>query len=283
MRLIVVYIFLSVSFIVFSSCDKEENTPNPSIEEYLKSSDIRDYSITESGLIYTIDQIGNGAYPTFNDSVTISYEGYLTDGFVFDKSDEQVPFGFVLGTGQVIEGFEEGIKLFQEGGSGTLYIPSELAYGESGRGSIGRNEDLIFEISLLDVDQRGSNVSIEEYLETHDLSDFISTDSGLMYRIVNSGNGTKSDDGATVTVDYEGFHLNGESFDSTYDRDESFTFELGDSNIITGFNEAVALLELNSKGEFLLPYELAYGKYGAAGIIAPFEDIRFEIELLEIK
>ena len=107
---------------------------------------------TESGLLYRIDREGEGAQATLDtDVVLVNYEGKTRDGKVFDSSYErEEPISFPLNG--VIKGWTEGMKLVKAGGQITLWIPSELAYGENGAGSdIGPNEALEFKVELLEV------------------------------------------------------------------------------------------------------------------------------------
>lgn len=108
-------------------------------------------TVTESGLQYRVLESGDGTTPKAGDTVEVHYEGTLTDGTVFDSSYERgEPVQFKVG--QVIEGWQEALKLMSEGDTWELVIPSELAYGESGQGPIGPNEVLSFKVELLGVD-----------------------------------------------------------------------------------------------------------------------------------
>lgn len=107
---------------------------------------------TESGLLYRIDRQGSDVQATKDeDVVLVHYEGKTRNGNIFDSSYERnEPISF--GLNQVIKGWTEGMKLVGEGGQITLWIPSELAYGERGAGAdIGPNEALTFKVELLKV------------------------------------------------------------------------------------------------------------------------------------
>ena len=117
------------------------------IQEYVTSNNL-DAKQKESGLFYVISKEGNGNYPTANDDVTVRYKGYTTDGSVFDESDQE---GITFNLKEVIKGWTEGIQEFKEGGKGMLLIPSQLAYGEKGSGTIQPNTVLIFDIELLTI------------------------------------------------------------------------------------------------------------------------------------
>lgn len=97
---------------------------------------------------------GTGASPKKGDTVVVHYTGWLTDGVKFDSSvDRNDPFAFVLGTGQVIRGWDEGVATMKVGDKAKFTIPPELAYGREGYpGAIPPNATLIFEVELLSIE-----------------------------------------------------------------------------------------------------------------------------------
>lgn len=104
---------------------------------------------TASGLQYKVITEGKGVAPKATDVVMVNYEGRLIDGTVFDSSYERgEPVEFALN--QVIPGWTEGLQLMKPGAKYELYIPSDLAYGESGNPDIEPNSTLIFTVELLD-------------------------------------------------------------------------------------------------------------------------------------
>jgi len=109
-------------------------------------------STTESGLQYSIISEGEGENADSGNVVTVHYSGFLADGTKFDSSVERDdPFSFLLGTGQVIPGWEEGLKLMRKGGKARLVIPPELGYGGVSVGTIPPNSTLFFDVELVDM------------------------------------------------------------------------------------------------------------------------------------
>lgn len=121
---------------------------NAFLEENRGRQDIR---ITDSGLQYEVLEEGDGPTPSDSDRVRVHYHGTLIDGTVFDSSvDRGEPA--VFGVNQVIPGWTEALKLMPVGSKWKIYLPAELAYGESGAGGqIGPNSVLIFEVELLEI------------------------------------------------------------------------------------------------------------------------------------
>jgi peptidyl-prolyl cis-trans isomerase A (cyclophilin A) len=108
---------------------------------------------TDSGLRYKIIQKGSGVQAEKGKSVSVHYEGSLDNGQVFDSSYRRKdPITFTLGIGQVIQGWDEGIALLQEGDKARFVIPSYLGYGERGAGGvIPPNATLVFDVELVKV------------------------------------------------------------------------------------------------------------------------------------
>jgi FKBP-type peptidyl-prolyl cis-trans isomerase len=111
------------------------------------------FEATESGLRYQILQKGEGAKAEKGKTVSVHYKGSLTDGTVFDSSYKRnEPIDFVLGAGQVISGWDEGISLLNVGDKARFVIPSDLAYGARGAGGvIPPNAILIFDVELMGI------------------------------------------------------------------------------------------------------------------------------------
>ena len=108
---------------------------------------------TDSGLKYVDVVVGTGASPTRGKQVKVHYTGTLENGTKFDSSvDRKKPFSFIIGVGQVIKGWDEGVMGMKVGGKRKLVIPANLGYGARGAGGvIPPNATLLFDVELLDV------------------------------------------------------------------------------------------------------------------------------------
>ena len=121
-----------------------------------------------------------------------------------------------------------------------------------------------------------------EFLEENAKRDGVTvTASGLQYEVLTTGEGAVPTASDTVSTHYHGTLINGEVFDSSYDRGQPAEFPVG--GVIAGWTEALQLMTTGSKWRLTIPYNLAYGEQGAGGKIGPFSTLIFDIELLEIK
>jgi FKBP-type peptidyl-prolyl cis-trans isomerase FklB len=103
-----------------------------------------------SGLQYMVLTTGTGPKPTMNDKVKCNYSGSLIDGKVFESS-YTTGQPVVFGVGQVIRGWTEALQLMPTGSKWRLFIPSDMAYGDSGSGPIPPGSTLIFDVELLEI------------------------------------------------------------------------------------------------------------------------------------
>jgi peptidyl-prolyl cis-trans isomerase A (cyclophilin A) len=112
---------------------------------------------------------------------------------------------------------------------------------------------------------------------------FDKTESGLRYKMIQKGNGKKAENGKTVSVHYTGQLEDGKVFDSSYPRKKPIEFPLGMGNVIEGWDEGIALLQVGDKARFVIPSDLAYGTRGAGGVIPPNATLIFDVELMDVK
>ena len=137
-----------IAFSIFNNSTVGSTTSMTGIPEYNPDELVS----TASGLQYLDIETGTGDNPQTGQTVSVHYTGWLTDGTKFDSSvDRGQPFEFPLGTGSVIQGWDEGVAGMQVGGTRLLVIPSDLAYGQTGAGGglIPGGATLVFQVELL--------------------------------------------------------------------------------------------------------------------------------------
>jgi peptidylprolyl isomerase len=200
---------------------------------------------------------GTGAEAKKGKTVVVHYTGTFQNGKKFDSSvDRNDPFVFDLGSGQVIKGWDQGIAGMKVGGKRKLVIPSELAYGKKGRGTIPPDAALTFEVELLGLPE----VTIVDE---------------------KVGDGAEAKPGTELTVHYTGTLKDGTKFDSSRDRGKPITMELGAGQVIKGWEQGIPGMKVGGKRKLIIPPELGYGKQ-AQGPIPPNSELNFDVELLGV-
>ena len=229
---------------------------------------------TSSGLQYTLKEIGEGPEADSGDIVEVHYTGFLIDSTKFDSSkDRNTPFSFKIGSGQVIEGWDEGVSYLRVGDKATFVLPADIAYGERATGEIPANSTLIFDIEVLSL-KPGAKPFIVDGQDT------TSYPSGLkIIKLIENPDSVLPAKGEMVKVDYSGYLLNGKMFDSSVDRGEPIEFPVGTGRVIKGWDEALLLLRKGEKARLIIPSDLAYGKSGAGKVIPPDATLIFDVEL----
>ena len=249
---------------------------------------------TESGIKYFDETIGEGKDTKFGDLISIHFKGWVivdsTNLFSDWTADStRLPYmigdsyrqgqvvKFVLGEDAFIRGTDEGIVGMKPNGKRMIVIPSELAYGEQGVGPVPPNADLKVFIELLEVQD-----PVVTELWDVDQTKLQTSESGLKYVIIEEGEGDIATDGNVVTVHYSGFLEDGTKFDSSVERDEPFSFVIGNKQVIAGWDEGIRLLKKGGKARFVIPPSLGYGDI-TAGKIPPNSTLVFDVELLDVK
>ena len=121
------------------------------IKGYIEENNLSGFESLDNGLHYKTLELGNQKYPEIGDTLNVEYVGQLLNGREFDRNYTNQPFELILGSGEVIQGWELGLPYVDEEGEMILIIPSGLAYGNTSTNSIPENSVLIFRIKLLEI------------------------------------------------------------------------------------------------------------------------------------
>ncbi len=235
-------------------------------------------TITEDGLEITDTEVGAGDEAQNGDFLTIHFRGSLEDGQVFESTFErEEPIVVQVGTGQLpIKGWDDGMIGMREGGKRSLVIPPNLAFGEEGvPGFIPGGENIYMDIELVSIMKPPTPLDFDH-------SELQSTESGLQYYVHEEGSGEKPEPGDMVSVHYSGFLEDGTMFDSSKLRNQTFVFQVGQGQVIPGWDEGLLDMSVGEKRTLVIPPELGYGEQGAGQVIPPNATIIFDVELVEI-
>ncbi len=250
----------------------------------------------ENGLKYTDDTVGTGREAKMGDLVSIKFSAWAikdsTENPFKDwindtsKAKQSIgstekmgkPYKYLLKEGSFIKGSAEGIAGMKVGGTRTIIIPSDLAYGKQGIGPIPPNTNLKAVITLVDAKE-----PVVANIWDVDTTKYKTTKDGLKYAIVEEGTGAQPDSGDLVTVDYSGYLAKDSTkFDSSVERDEPFTFKLGAHMVIPGWDEGIALMKKGGKARLVIPPSLGYGTRPNR-VIPPNSTLIFDVHLIDVK
>lgn len=298
---------------VFGACDPSLQTPeeeqkmksDEELAEYLSKNNIEAQK-DESGFYFepvTTKPEGMEILPEY--LVELHYKIETTEGVKIGDNLDQSPVMVKYNVQQFLPvGIDMGLSKMKVGETYRFYIPSYLAYWDFYTDELAQFSNVIAEVTLEDAYTEESFQLarqdtlkkyaleyLEENKEMYNLtSDSLhTTSSGLHYIIVEQGEGKQIKEGFRVSVHYSGRFLNGEKFDSSYDRGSPFFFVAGRGEVIAGWDELITKLRRGTKAKVFIPYHLAYGakmrvlpaKYGQKDNIPPFKDLTFFINVLD--
>ena len=212
--------------------------------------------------------IGKGSEVKNHSKVSVHYIGKLEDNTIFDSSyDRGQLFDFQIGVRQVILGWETGLLGMKEGGKRTIFIPYELAYGESGAGSlIPPNSNLIFEIEVIKVIPPGYKEIDGYQLKLAMTSDFKIIDIRTNDEIINSN---KIPGAIQITA----FDINGNFFPDFFDKYKE-NVQIGEKVVFVSQNGDISSILANGFVEQLKQINIYHLKDGVSGL----ENINFDFE-----
>ncbi|OYU83417.1 MAG: peptidylprolyl isomerase [Flavobacterium sp. BFFFF2] len=126
--------------------------------------------------------------------------------------------------------------------------------------------------------KQAADAEVEKLAEGYQI-----TESGLRYSILEHGNGAQAQKGKKVSVHYTGALANGKVFDSSYPRKKPIEFPLGVGQVISGWDEGIALLKVGDKARFIIPSYLGYGSNEVGGVIPANSTLVFDVELMDVR
>ncbi len=281
------FAFLALFWFGITGCalenelEKQLNTDEGKIKTYLSEKNLTAKAQRFStGLYQIIEKQGIGEITNPNNAMHISYSLYLLNGVKIASDSNYI---FQPTAGAFIAGVVQAGMVMKVGEKSQFLLPSSLAFGKTSGELNGvfieTNAVLRLEVELKASRNAEEQLAYEEvlirnYSNQQKLSPTRHS-SGLYYAVLKAGTGNNIPAVGSVTVNYVGKLLNGETFDSG----TNVTFSIGGTQLIQGWNIGIPLMKPKEKGILLIPSALAYGATGSGGKIAPFKPLAFEIEI----
>jgi FKBP-type peptidyl-prolyl cis-trans isomerase len=218
-------------------------------------------------------QPGTGVGAAVGDVVVVNYTGWLFDkgkadnkGTQFDSTSGKTPFTFILGAGEVIPGFEQGVLGLKVGGMRRVTIPPDLAYGAYGSGSIPPNATLLFEVQLVE-------------LRTPALTELQIVD-------LEVGTGAEVTTGKQVSIYYTGWLYDASAVDKKGTQfgsqiESAVVFTVGGGQVLAGIDRGIVGMKVGGLRRLSIPAQLAFGSTGSASVPA-YTPIIVEIRLAAV-
>jgi FKBP-type peptidyl-prolyl cis-trans isomerase len=249
----------------------------------------------KSGIKYADDTVGTGIQAKFGDLVSIQYTVWLFQDSIdifkdWSKDSTKMhsiigstklknePVKFILDGLSFIKGSEEGITGMKVGGTRTIIIPVAVPNSQSSTGmKKPQHPSLKLQVKLVSSKQP---VPVKPWIV--DSTKLQTTKDGLRYIIIQEGSGPNVSDSNLVTVNYSGFLLNGDKFDSSVEREQPLLVRIGFTKLLAGWEEGLRLLNKGAKAKLIMPPSLAFGQK-QLGKIPPNSTVVFDVEIVDIK
>ena len=287
--------------VLFSACEKEydsiETIDDAAIQAFVKASSVK-YTKDTKGYYYSVTNQGTGPAVKNPDSVFYSYKFKTLNGqLLLESSDVMIPNKFlgytdqfsISGTNYLLTPVREVLSKLNRGGTASLILPSNLAFGKNGLSGInvGSNENILVELGLYteskihDIDE----LELDNFLRANNFT-AIKDPSRVRYIVTQQGTGaTAINENSTVVYKYTGRLLNGTIFDSSTDGTFSSTFA---RISVQGWKIIVPKFTAGAKFRMFIPSDLAYGQAGSQDpttgvtIIPRNAVLDFDIEIVSV-
>ncbi|MCL2282031.1 MAG: FKBP-type peptidyl-prolyl cis-trans isomerase [Fibromonadales bacterium] len=233
----------------------------------------------QNGIEIFDEKEGTGTELRTGMELVFHYTGWLSNGHKFGSSkDEGKQAEAVLGMGKLIRGLELGLESLKQGGVRWVRLSPSMAYGPVSMTGIPANSTLIFRIQADAIQFDEEAAASMDFFPNADAIKWVEIQDGLKYFIEKEGGGSPVKSGDVIKVHYTGWLSDGSKFDSSRDRGEPISLQLGAGRVIRGWELGLEGMKPGEKRLLLIPPGLGYGSRGG-GPIPPDATLIFAVEL----
>jgi FKBP-type peptidyl-prolyl cis-trans isomerase len=279
------FLLLTILF----SCQKEYETidviDDRNVKEYIQLNKINMQEYQGTGIYYQVVSPGTGPELQYSDRMPAlitmrSLDGKYVSIDTFSIANRYFNFLGYYNPEPIRIGVKEVLK--KSNGTLRMIIPSRLAFGRNGSGSIPGNASLDITVRALDISKliAYEDFTIVKYLESKALTGFTKTTTGLYYKIGQPGTGSPITADSTIVANYTGKLLNGVIFDRAVAGSEA-TFKL--NSLVKGWREGIPLIKQGGSIRLIIPSTLGYGLDGSSPSVPAFSALDFEITVTDVK
>jgi len=276
------------------------------LAEYLEENNITT-TPTASGIYFIEKVAGTGPVVKKGDRIKAHFVIRTIKGpQLYSSYEVGNPLDVEIGRTFDNDGITEALQMVRMGTKATVLVPSHLAFGREGRGDmVPPYSTMIYEIEVVELvtqeqyqkqqeqkereakmkeekERAQEKTNIMNYMKQQNLSGK-PTATGLYYIETLKGDGPKAEFGKKVKVHYTGTLLDGSKFDSSVDRGQPFEFTLGMGQVIKGWDEGIAKMNVGGKGLLIVPFDLGYGNRAMGDRIPAYSTLVFEVELIGVE
>ncbi len=286
------YLFIFIAALVLSSCNNNG------------------FKKTKSGLLYKIISDGKGPTAKKGQFIKFTYVQKVRDSVLVTTANAPIPMYTPVDSVGPIYSPLEVFTLLRKGDSLVvvqLADSIESKYHQPLPPFIKKRDKLTLTLRVLDVFTTNESLNadrqksidaekdkeialLQNYFKQNNITDAQKTDKGDFYQILTHGSGPKVDSGKQVSINYSGSDMQGRYFDSNVDSTKQaqrhplqpFSFVAGVRGAVPGMVEAITNFKKGDKGKLFIPGMMGYGQQGAGGVIKPFENLIFDIEVVDV-
>ncbi len=255
--------------------EAEHPPPAPPVVIGKEPAEPSEFQETPSGLRYADLRVGEGEQATAGQVARVRYAMWTDDKQPLAGAGKELRF--VIGTGEVLQGWDEGVIGMREGGVRQLRFPPALGFGSRERDGAPPDSSLIAELDLIEL----GAVRVPPEAPTTVAEDaWQELPSGVLWAEVTPGAGEPIQPGEIVALELTGWSIRGQRFDSTLARNAPMQVAIGEGRMLHGIELGIAGIKAGETRQLKVPSEHAFRERGRPPYVAGAEPVTFEVQIV---